>query len=375
MRTEHSFGGMDRREFLRLGGVGLANAVLLGTAGGRVFAREETSLAAEFEAAAAEYGVPKEILVAMGYVNTDWEMPPPEASAYREGDIHGRGAYGIMQLVQNPSENSLGRAAELTGLSEEELKNDREANIRGGAAVLADIQGPDRPAELGGWQEALTEYGGIDLYAIEVYETLQIGVSATTSTGERLSLSPRRVAVPGMDFKARRRRGADYRRAEWRSAYWNGGRSCVRSINFCQARRGAREIDLIVIHIAEGSYPGTINWFGDRRSGVSAHYVVGKRGKVAQCVREADIAYHAGNWNYNRRSIGIEHSGFASSRKAFRGKYETSARLSAYLSRRYNIPVNKDHIVLHRNVPGVSKSCPGPHFGYNKYLKLVKRYR
>jgi hypothetical protein len=45
--------------------------------------------------------------MAMGYVNTRWEMPPPEASDYIPGDIHGRGAYGIMQLVQNPWEDTL----------------------------------------------------------------------------------------------------------------------------------------------------------------------------------------------------------------------------------------------------------------------------
>src|SRR5918995_1551039 len=187
MCTEHSPGEMERREFLRIGGAALAGAVLLGTAsssGGRVLAQTRSSLAAEFGAAAREYGAPRELLLAIGYVNTRWEMPPPRVGTYREGDIHGRGAYGIMQLVQNPWENTLGEAARLTGLSEERLKNDRAANIRGGAAVLAGMQGSDRPQDLNGWQEALSEYGGIDLYATEVYETLQSGASATISTGE-----------------------------------------------------------------------------------------------------------------------------------------------------------------------------------------------
>src|ERR687889_741013 len=74
MCTERPFGGMDRREFLRLGGGGLGGAVLLGTAGGRVFAQSGGSVEAEFEAAAEEHGVPRELLLAMGYVNTEWEM-------------------------------------------------------------------------------------------------------------------------------------------------------------------------------------------------------------------------------------------------------------------------------------------------------------
>jgi N-acetyl-anhydromuramyl-L-alanine amidase AmpD len=181
--------------------------------------------------------------------------------------------------------------------------------------------------------------------------------------------------VPVSFTAQRRRKRADYRRADWRPAYWNHADRCENSINYCQARRGVAEIDLIVIHIAEGSYSGTISWFKNRAAGVSAHYVVGSRGKVAQCVRNEDIAYHAGDWTYNKRSVGIEHAGYASNPRAFRGKYETSAKLSAYLSRRYNIPVDKDHFVLHRNVPGVNKTCPGYYFNYDKYLRLVRRYR
>jgi hypothetical protein len=367
MCTEHSFPAMDRREFLRLGGAGIAGAVLLGTAtasGGRVLAQARSSLAAEFESAAREYGVPKELLLAMGYVNTGWEMPPPEASAYREGDIHGRGAYGIMQLVKNPFENSLGVAASLTGLSEEQLKNDRLANIRGGTAVLADIQGRDKPADLNGWQEAMVEYGGIDLYAVEVYETLESGASATISTGERVELPPQDVEVPQTLTTQGRR--ADYRRADWRPAYRG---------NYSNRDRGNKHIDRVILHIAQGSYSGTISWFKNPDSNVSAHYVVGEKRRVAQCVRNEDIAWHAGNWKYNRKSIGIEHSGFAGNPRAFKGKYETSARLSAYLARRYNIPVDRRHFVLHRNVPGVTKTCPGRHFDYDKYLRLVRRYK
>lgn len=114
------------------------------------------SLDAEFEAAAKKYEVPKELLLAMGYVNTRWEMPAPEVSDYEEaepgeGAPEARGSYGIMQLVQNPSEDTLGEAATLTGISEERLKKDRARNIRGGAAVLAQIQGETKPEDLNEW--------------------------------------------------------------------------------------------------------------------------------------------------------------------------------------------------------------------------------
>jgi hypothetical protein len=354
--------GVDRRDFLRLSGSGLVGAVLLGSASGQVLAQTRTTLKSEFQSAAARYKVPEELLMAMGYVNTLWEMPPPDTSDYVPGDIHGRGAYGIMQLVQNPWEDTLGRSASLTGLSEAKLKTERAANVLGGAAVLASIVGNDRPSGFNDWYEAVAEYGGGELYAQEVFETLDSGVSATISTGERLRLAPQEVEVPQL-YTAQGT--ANYQRAVWRPAYRG---------NYTQATRGALIIDFIVIHIAQGSYSGTISWFQNPRANVSAHYVVGRSGRITQCVHNADIAWHAGNWRFNRKSIGIEHAGYGSHRWTDR-MYRSSAKLSAYLCRRFNIPVRRHHIREHNSVPGVATSCPGRHFNKHRYLRLVRRYR
>lgn len=353
--------GVDRRDFLRLSGSGLAGAVLLGSASGRVLAQTRTTLKSEFRLAAGKYKVPIELLMAMGYVNTLWEMPPPDASDYVPGDIHGRGTYGIMQLVQNPWEDTLGRAASLTGLSEAKVKTERAANVLGGAAVLAGIAGNDGHSGFNDWYEAVAEYGGGELYAQEVFETLESGASATISTGERLRLAPQEVEVPQL-YTAQG--AANYRGAVWRPAYRG---------NYTQATRGALIIDFIVIHIAQGSYSGTISWFQNPRANVSAHYVVGRRGGIAQCVHNADIAWHAGNWRFNRKSIGIEHAGYGSHRWTDL-MYRSSAKLSAYLCRRFNIPVRRHHIREHNSVPGVATGCPGRRFNKHRYLRLVRRY-
>ncbi len=355
---------MNRREFLRVGGAGLASAVLPALVSSTALARTGPSaLKAQFEFAAAEYDVPVQLLLAMGYVNTLWEMPPPTASDYEEGDIESRGAYGIMQLIQNPFTNTLGRAATLTGLSRKRLKTKRAANVRGGAALLGDMAGTPRPSDLNGWYEAVAEYGGGELYAQEVFQTLKRGASATISSGESLRLAPQEdVEVPQL-YTAQS--SANYWKAVWRPAY--GG-------NYTRASRGAAMIDFIVIHIAQGSYSGTINWFKDPRSNVSAHYVVGRRGQIAQCVHNWDIAWHAGNWRFNKKSIGIEHSGYANRHGWWtRRKYRSSAKLAAYLCRRFNIPVN-NHIMAHRKVPGATTRCPGPFFNRRRYLRLVRRY-
>lgn len=242
---------VGRREFLKLGGIGLAGLTLAG--GSLVGASEANAqespaaesagpLRREFEAAAGEYGVPVETLLAMGYVNTRWEMPDSGVNAYEEGEAPGRGTYGIMALVQNPSTDTLGEAASLSGIPEEQLKTNRASNIRGGAALLAEASGVDltgissatddfsdtmsRAADdldatdprsverftntVTGAVDSLTQsidavreglsggmavagVGGGELYAGQVRDVLRSGVSETISTGERVSLAPAEV--------------------------------------------------------------------------------------------------------------------------------------------------------------------------------------
>jgi N-acetyl-anhydromuramyl-L-alanine amidase AmpD len=374
MNSEERFTTMSRRDFLRLGGAGLAGATLFGTAGGRVLAQTESSLEAEFEIAARRYKVPVELLLAMGYYNTLWEMPPPSASAYRKGDTEGRGDYGIMQLTRNPSRNTLGEAAKLTALSEARLKNDRSANIEGGAAFLSHLVGKTKPKRLDGWQEALTQYADSELYASQVYGVLKGGASHTISTGERLKLSPQNVEVPRVYT-------AQSDATNYPPALWHPAALC----NYTSSNRETSHyINKIVIHVAEGSYSGTISWLENCGAQASAHYVVSSKGGTAQCVRDEDIAWHAGWWATNTHSIGIEHAGYIDNPDWFtRDMYHTSARLAAWCCKKYKIPIDRKHIIGHSQVPGCSGSgggvnChtdPGPYWNWKMYMRLIYKYR
>jgi hypothetical protein len=209
---------IDRRAFLKLSWAGLLGVALFGSVGaGTVLAQNEPwprpSLVAAFREAAQEYGVPMELMMAMGYVNTRWEMPPPETNAYERGNPHGRGTYGIMALVQNPYSDTLGEAARLTGIPEEELKMNRAANIRGAAALLANSAGWYLPENLSGFfgavagrglaagqnYVAVSGVGGGELYAEQVFEVLRTGASKTIASGEMVSL-PLRVPPSGIRY-------------------------------------------------------------------------------------------------------------------------------------------------------------------------------
>lgn len=203
----------SRAGFLKLAGASLAAVPLLGTLPGTAFAQDRdkvngggpgsarSALMGEFKEAAREYGVPVGLLIAMGYTNTRLKMPPPRTNEYEEGDLHGWGAYGIMALVKNPFSNTLGEAAGLTGIPEDELKTDRRSNILGGAALLSESVGRQKPGTLAGYRgavagkggrgedyEAVAGVGAGDLYANQVFGALERGFSAESDSGEEVSL-------------------------------------------------------------------------------------------------------------------------------------------------------------------------------------------
>jgi hypothetical protein len=110
------------------------------------------------------------------------------------------------------------------------------------------------------------------------------------------------------------------------------------------------KIDLIVIHTMEApEKPKTARnvaeWFAGKNSPqASAHFCV-DASETIQTVRETDIAWHAPGVNNN--GIGIEHAGYASQSviewddEYSKAVLERSAQLSAVLSKRWSIPVER----------------------------------
>ncbi|MEU4259446.1 MULTISPECIES: N-acetylmuramoyl-L-alanine amidase [Streptomyces] len=133
-------------------------------------------------------------------------------------------------------------------------------------------------------------------------------------------------------------------------------------------------IDRVVIHVVQGSYATALRVFKNPGHGAATHYVVGKDGRVAQMIRELDVAFHAGNRDMNERSIGIEHEGFVDRPQDFTPEmYAASARLTAGICARYGIPVDREHVIGHVEVEGTDHTDPGPHWDWDRYMELVRR--
>ncbi|MGW5663636.1 N-acetylmuramoyl-L-alanine amidase [Streptomyces sp. NPDC003758] len=135
-------------------------------------------------------------------------------------------------------------------------------------------------------------------------------------------------------------------------------------------------IDRVVVHVTQGGYSSAVKAFQDPGHGAAAHYIVRRDGRVTQMIRELDVAFHAGNREYNERSVGIEHEGFVERASSFTdAMYAASARLTAAVCGRYGIPVDREHIIGHAQVPGTDHTDPGPHWDWERYMRLARRER
>ncbi|PZT68505.1 N-acetylmuramoyl-L-alanine amidase [Streptomyces sp. SW4] len=171
--------------------------------------------------------------------------------------------------------------------------------------------------------------------------------------------------VPGVE-KPRTPGAVDYRGARWVAASDANWRRADRPEDF--------GIDMVIVHVTQGSLASAVKAFQDPGHQAATHYIVGQDGRVTQMIRELDVAYHAGNRDYNERSVGIEHEGFVDRPQDFTdAMYEASARLTAGICARYGIPVDREHIIGHVEVPGTDHTDPGPHWDWDRYLKLVRR--
>jgi hypothetical protein len=102
------------------------------------------------------------------------------------------------------------------------------------------------------------------------------------------------------------------------------------------SRHGAR-IDLIVWHESAGHYKGDVSWLCNPDADASAHLVVREDGNEATQLVALDAkAWHAED--FNRRSVGVEHSNLTRKGYATDHQLRVSARIFGWLCLHLAIP-------------------------------------
>ncbi|MBM4435035.1 MAG: N-acetylmuramoyl-L-alanine amidase, partial [Chloroflexi bacterium] len=98
----------------------------------------------------------------------------------------------------------------------------------------------------------------------------------------------------------------------------------------------------VVIHYTAISYERTLKAFSLPSSGVSARYTIRPDGHIAHMVGEADTAWHAGNYWYNQRSIGIELELDPVTNPAYTPQQRSAAAaLTCAISGRHGFPLDR----------------------------------
>ncbi|PFA67406.1 N-acetylmuramoyl-L-alanine amidase [Bacillus sp. AFS015802] len=395
-----------------------------------------------FQAASQEFGVPVDILLAVGYNMSLWE--------HHDGKPSASGGYGLMHLtdvstvdlkdthsdeaphmflsgkedvalpslegstvkmestldINDPTLHTLNTAAALLSLEPETLKQNKKENIRGAAALLAqyakDLNG-EIPTDVNEWYGAVAKYSGSSDYtgakdfADRVYETIDKGVTKQTEDGSSITLGPKqthpdRDSIHSLNLKMDTEASqadcpnglachyvpAAYKKINHDGTFyeWSYG-----NYDIANRPHDNQEIKYIVLHDTEISYNLTKTVFQREWTQASAHYVIrSSDGDITQMIDNKDVAWHAGNWYFNSKSIGIEHEGIAIEGAAWYNEqlYHASARLVKHLSKEYNIPLDRDHIIAHDEVPGTSASRqpkmhwdPGPFWDWAHYMQIL----
>jgi N-acetyl-anhydromuramyl-L-alanine amidase AmpD len=169
--------------------------------------------------------------------------------------------------------------------------------------------------------------------------------------------------VPGV-AKPRKEGELDHVGASWTAASPANWRLADRPDDY--------RVDRIVVHVTQGSFASSVDAFRNPWHKASAHYIVRQDGHIEQMVRELDVAFHSGSRSMNERSIGIEHEGYVERpRDLTDAMYAASAKLAADICKRYGIPVDRKHILGHSEVPGADHTDPGPHWDWDRYLRMV----
>lgn len=325
-------------------------------------------------AAAAEFGVPRDLIVAIG-----WE------SSHLNPDVVDtrRGGWGMYDLREGSLDPSLEHAAALVSVDPNRMARDWRLATRGVAAILAEqarasnggvLPPTDDPAA---WYDAVRAFSGREeprlqqLYADTVLGMLQTGLVGDGVLGE--------VFIPPHDFELPELVVPPPGTADSSLVYQFVQAS---SSNYSDYSRGSGDIDMVVIHTVQGSYSSCYYWFQNSDAQASAHYVVrSSDGQITQMVEEEDVAWHAGNWDYNERSVGIEHEGYVSDCSYYtEALYAGSAALVSDIAARQGVSLDRSHIIGHDEVPDPDGSGyggsgnhtdPGDCWDWDYYMSLL----
>lgn len=307
----------------------------------------EGPLAEHARAVAAENGVPGDLVLAMAAVEGGLELPA-RLVVRADDDVP---IAGILEL-RHGYFDSLARGVAITGVPEQQLREDTELGTVAGIRVLAALgaESSARGGDAASFSHAVGTMSGyrdplqVKDYVARVYRVLRSGGSFPARDGEIVAIPPHPEVPVSLTIAEPLEHALGT--PQFPGATWFQT-DCT---NKCDTSRGGTAVDAIVIHDTEGGWDASVATL-QNDSGKSVHYIVDADGsRVGQFVPESYTAWHAGNYCWNQRSVGIEHVGYAS--KTYKtALYQKSVELVQSIRSRHTVPLDRAHLVGHYQIP------------------------
>lgn len=392
---------------------------------------ERSYYPAMFRAAYARYPrIPAGTLEALAYSQSRWHQLRPDRNGESPHSDMPR-AWGVMGLYAGEGfADQVGEAAALLGVSSEQVKQNPSTNILAAAVLLdRELRGTGRDDEA--LAQALQRYAGFGKGSGAVDDYARASFAFDVLLGADRGVDDNGIRVPERAVQWERAFPADMLvrlnapmvrldldrdvvetdafaidpRSEQLVArspdgadaglVAKSGNASLATVDFPGAlwvaspnynSRSGTAVREVAIHTMQGSYAGSISWFKNPSSQVSAHYLIrSSDGQVTQMVRESQRAWHVGS--HNSHSIGIEHEGYISNPDWYTSAmYNKSAAITRQSCARYagivctramksytssKLSDTTYDIIGHQNLTDNSHTDPGKYWNWSKYYSLI----
>lgn len=148
----------------------------------------------------------------------------------------------------------------------------------------------------------------------------------------------------------------------------------ILSVHYTSGRSGAK-VNKVIVHYNAGNLTVEGCYSVWQTRAASAHYQVESSGRIGQLVWDKDTAWHAGNWNANISSIGIEHANQPDG-TITESCLDNGAHLVAAICKSYGLgrPQWLVNVFPHKYFSATS--CPGQIYGSQKdaYIKRAQQW-
>lgn len=109
---------------------------------------------------------------------------------------------------------------------------------------------------------------------------------------------------------------------------------------------------------------------------VSPNWLIGKDGSVSEIVPPDKYrAWTTGQFDYNAVTVETQNTSGNPNWGISEESHVAIAKLVAWASKRYGFPIDRQHVLGHREVPNVpATACPGPSMNLDKIVTLAQEY-